>query len=86
MTVYKDVGCQVTRWVAYNQDGSGEYWMMRGVYFNGGPEIANPVSFGSTRYGVWDPLETMEIEVHINATVTEFESIIITLPGGFRAT
>jgi len=85
LAIYEDAFGQATRWMAYDQDGSGEYWRVRGVYFDGGAEITNPVSFGGSDYGIWDPMETMEVEVHLNATVTEFESIIITLPGGFRA-
>ena len=85
MAVYDGAGGRATRWVTYDQDGSGEYWTVRGVYFDGGAEIMNPLHFGSSSYGVWDPMETMEMEVHLNAAVSEFESIIITLPGGFRA-
>jgi len=85
LAIYEDAFGQATRWIAYDQNGSGEYWRVRGVYFDGGAEITNPTSFGASDYGIWDPMETMEVEVHLNATVTEFESILITLPGGFRA-
>jgi len=85
LAIYRDASGQDTAWVAYDQNGSGKYWKVRGVYFNDGDEVVNPVTLGASSYGVWDPLEAMEIEVHLNATVTEFESIVVTLPGGFRA-
>lgn len=85
LAIYRDASGKNISWVAYDQDGSGEYWKIRSVYFDDGVEVTNPVNLGVTSYGVWDPLEAMEIEVHLNATVTEFESIVVTLPGGFRA-
>lgn len=84
LVVYEDAAGQATGWLDYDQSGSGDYWRVRGVYFDDGDEFMNPVQLGSG-YGVWDPTETMEVEVHLTATVSKFESIIVTLPGGFRA-
>ncbi len=85
LVIYDTPEGRVTDWVNYNQTGVGERWRVLGAYFNGGPEIMNPIVLSTQSYGVWDPLETIEMEIHVNATVREFEAVMVTLPGGYRA-
>jgi archaellum component FlaF (FlaF/FlaG flagellin family) len=85
LVIYDTDDGRVTGWVNYNQTGAGEHWKVLNTYFNGGPEIMNPIVLSTHSYGVWDPLETIEIEIHLKAEVREFETVMVTLPGGYRA-
>ncbi len=84
LVLYRTASGASTSWVRYVQGGSGERWTVTGVYFNGGEEVMNPITLSPTTYGVWDPLETIEVDIRLNATVTELDSVMVTLPNGYR--
>jgi len=74
-------------WVPYDQGGgAGSHWRVNRVFFNGDEdEVLNPMKFTSPPYGLWDPRESLEVEIHLNTTSVEFEYVIFILPNGGEA-
>lgn len=84
IVVYKKNGINQTTWVPYDQDGaSTPYWRVSRVFFKDDEgDLINPLKLTSPTHGVWDPEETLELEIALSGSVQEFYYVILVTPNG----
>ncbi len=84
---YSNAGVESTTWVGYNQTGSTmTHWKVNRVFFKGAEgDLINPFKLTEPTHGVWDPDETLEFKIFIDASVQEFVYVTFTTPNGIKA-
>lgn len=77
-------GADTTRWVAFDQSGSGNYWSINRVFFKDVEgDMVNPISL-SPLYGGWDPLETIELSINLVEATPTFQYLSFVTPNGVQ--
>lgn len=77
-------GADTTRWVAFDQSGSGDYWMINRVFFRDAEgDMVNPISLFPL-YGGWDPLETLELSINLVDVAPTFQYLSLVTPNGVQ--
>jgi hypothetical protein len=68
-----------------NTQPVGEYWNLVNIYYNGlqGEKI-NPINILDNT-GLWDPYETIEINIHLIEDLTSIEYVTFVLPTGYTS-
>jgi len=81
---YRSAGLNQTVWIPYDPDGiSTPHWRAIRVFFKGGEnDLINPLKLTTPTYGIWDPEETIELEIVLSSDVQEFYYVIIVTPHG----
>lgn len=77
-------GTDTTRWVAFDQTGSGDYWKINRVFFRDAEgDMVNPISL-SPIFGGWDPLETLELSINLVEVNPTFQYLSFVTPNGVQ--
>lgn len=77
-------GVDTTRWIAFDQGGSGDYWAINRVFFKDAEgDMVNPISL-SPLYGGWDPLETLELSINLVELAPTFQFLSFITPNGVQ--
>ncbi len=77
-------GADTTRWVAFDQGGSGDYWEINRVFFRDTEgDMVNQISL-SPLYGGWDPLETLELSINLAEVAPTFQYLSFVTPNGVQ--
>ena len=84
IVVYKKGVVNQTEWIPYDPEGtSTSYWRVSNVFFNGGEgDLINPLKLTEPTHGIWDPEETIELEIVLSGSVQEFYYVIVATPNG----
>lgn len=77
-------GVDTTRWIAFDQGGSDDYWEINRVFFRDTVgDMVNPISL-SPLYGGWDPLETLELSINLVEAAPTFQFLSFITPNGVQ--
>ncbi|MCD6503943.1 hypothetical protein J7K52_01040 [Candidatus Bathyarchaeota archaeon] len=81
---YKKDGANQTAWIPYDPNGaSTPYWRVYKVFFKGREgDLMNPLKLTNPTHGIWDPEETIELEIVLSGSVQEFYYVVIATPSG----
>lgn len=81
---YSDAQSEHVKWLSFDTSSpSTNHWTVLQVYTNGKPgDVLNPLNLSGEPYGLWDPDETIEIQVYIEVNVQSFNYIKLVLPYG----
>ena len=85
---YTSSGESETVWVPFNQDGGIEtHWKVNRVFFRGSQgDVVSPMKLTVPVAGVFDPTETVEIELFLVVASPTFEYVSLSTPSGASAT
>lgn len=87
IVTYTESGTRDSTWVPYMQTGNtSSHWRVNRVFFNGqeGDQI-NPMKLTDPVYGGWDPWETVEIQIWLDASNPSFQYITLVTPDAVKA-
>jgi archaellum component FlaF (FlaF/FlaG flagellin family) len=84
IVTYLEAGVTRSEWLAFDQGASsGDYWMVNRVFFNGAEgDQVNPIVLNSQVSGNWDPGETIELLVHIDAVSPTYRYLMYSTLNG----
>lgn len=86
IVTYAEYGVKYSTWVPYVQaGGAGSHWNVTRVFFNGqeGDEV-NPMKLMAPVYGVWDPRETVEIQIQLEGSNPTFLYVTLVTPNAAK--
>jgi len=84
IATYLEAGATKSEWLAFNQvASSGDYWKINRVFFNGAEgDQVNPMVLTAPVSGKWDPGETIELLVHIDAVNPTYRYVMYSTLNG----
>ena len=84
---YSVGGLGETVWVPFVQGGgAGSHWKVNRVFFRGAQgDVVSPMRLTEPVAGVFDPTETVEIELYLDAVAPTFEYLSLSTPSGCTA-
>jgi archaellum component FlaF (FlaF/FlaG flagellin family) len=84
---YNDGSSDQNEWLTYDQTETADsYWSINRVFFrNQNSDLINPIKLSGDIRGGWDPDETLELYIDLNAVINSFDYLTLVTPAGVQA-